>query len=314
MKVFYNYFGVAPWLTVLMLGLFLVACGGSSAQQPSMPKPTTGVPLELVAVSVTPGEASVPTAGVQSFVASASYVDGSSRSVTSSATWTSDNASVATVTPKSGSATGIAKGTAVISASFGGMTGSATLTVTSATPVSVVVTPVTAKLQMGITQDLLASALFSDGSIMDVTNTAVWSSQAPMVAAVVTGTGVVTGISKGSAVVSAAFAGHTGVANIEVPAARLVAIAVSAPASSARVGDTRQLLALGTYSDGSHVELGTAANWSSITPQVASVAPTTGLTTALQPGSAVITATSAGKIAAATLVVSAPSTPARQTP
>jgi len=76
----------------LALGLLLatlVACGGSSTGP--TPTPTS------VAVSVASGDCTNPFGGCQ-LAARASFSDGSSQDVASSATWTSSNTSVASVT------------------------------------------------------------------------------------------------------------------------------------------------------------------------------------------------------------------------
>ncbi len=321
MKTFHNFFGAIPWLAVCLFGLLLAACGGNSvpvvaAAKPSVattPSPVQPVVPVLVAVAVSPPQATIPTAAVQPFTAVARYSDGSVRDVTASARWASASETIASVAGSPGLATGVASGTSDISASLAGISGSATLTVTPATLVSVVVTPAKAMLQMGISQGLLASALFTDGSVWDVTNTAVWSSHAPLVAAVVAGTGVTTGVSAGTARVTAAFGGKTTVATVKVPVAKLVSIAVTPAVAQVQPGDTRLFVATGTYSDGSSAKLGGAAVWSSTTQQVAQVVPTSGLASALHGGSSLITATSSGKSATATLTVSAAAAPGAAT-
>jgi hypothetical protein len=86
-------------------------------------------------VTVSPNPATVGVGQTQSFTASA--VDLHNGSVSGpSFTWGSDNVAVATVNT-SGLATGVAAGTANISATTGGVTGSAALTVTSATVMAV---------------------------------------------------------------------------------------------------------------------------------------------------------------------------------
>ena len=313
-KVFYNYFGVVPWLGVFLLGLLLAACDGCRAQESETVIPVTGATPVVVSVAVGPARAPIPIAGVQAFTATAIYSDGSSRDVTGTARWTSGDVGVASIVPTSGLATGLASGTTRILASYAGKTDATTLTVTATTLVSVRVTPIRSKLHMGIQQGLLASALFSDGSVRDVTTTAVWTSRAPLVAAVVAGNGVVTGISAGSAQVTVAFGGKTAVASVTVPNAVLAAIAVTPATATAQIGGTTQFVAMGTFSDGSQALLGTAAIWSSANPLIASVAPTSGQVAALSAGTAHITATWEGKTATAVMVVSGPDRRVSQSP
>jgi hypothetical protein len=114
----------------------------------------------LVSVAVTPAVASIPILGIQPFTLTAVYSDGSTLNVTAAptTTWTSATTGVATVVPTTGVATGVTAGTSVITAAFGGKTSTATLTVTSATLVSLAVTPATASTTLG-----KAGCYYSDG-------------------------------------------------------------------------------------------------------------------------------------------------------
>jgi hypothetical protein len=102
--------------------LLLVSCGGSGGSGSSGP-------AKLQSVSVTPANPSIAVGATQQFKATGNYSDGSSKDLTSSATWNSKTTSVATV-DSSGLATAVAAGSSVIRASSGGFSGSTTLTVT----------------------------------------------------------------------------------------------------------------------------------------------------------------------------------------
>ena len=101
--------------------LLLVSCGGSGSGPSGSAK--------LQSVSVTPANPSIAVGATQQFKATGNYSDGSSKDLTSSATWTSKTTGVATVN-SSGLATAVAAGSSVIKASSGGLSGSTTLTVT----------------------------------------------------------------------------------------------------------------------------------------------------------------------------------------
>ena len=91
----------------------------------------------LSSISVTPAApASVNTGATQQFTATATYSDGTTADVTSIAAWASDSTTHATVSP-AGLATGVAAGTAHISAALGSRTASVLLTVTVAAPAPV---------------------------------------------------------------------------------------------------------------------------------------------------------------------------------
>ena len=96
---------------------------------------TVTVPaLTLVSIAVTPATASIAVGTQQQFVATATYSDSSNAIITNSAAWTSGTVANASVL-NTGVATGIAAGTSSITATAGGQSGSALLTVTAvATP------------------------------------------------------------------------------------------------------------------------------------------------------------------------------------
>ncbi|NDP40041.1 MAG: DUF3494 domain-containing protein [Rhodoferax sp.] len=301
MKKYESYARVLPWFMALVLSVLLAACGGG--RDPILGSPTLG--LGVVSVSVTPATTSIPLGGVQPMMATATYTDGSTRDVTASSNWASDTTSVATVVPTSGVATGVASGTSIISADFGGKSGSAVLTVTSATLLSMAVAPSTASIPVGSIQPLISTATYSDGSTRDVTAYSNWTSGTPTVATVLQTTGVVTGVAVGASAITANFGGKSSSTNLTVTAATLASIAVTPAIATVPVGLTQSFVAKGTYSDGSIVDISNTVAWTSASPLVATVLPTTGVATGVSAGSALITATAGGKTGSATLTVTA---------
>jgi uncharacterized protein YjdB len=95
----------------------------------------------LSSIAVTPTPVTIGVAGVQQFVATATYSDNSTAIVTSSVSWTSGNVAIATVLP-TGAATGVSPGTTTITATSGLISGFATLTVTAVAPPPPVLNPV----------------------------------------------------------------------------------------------------------------------------------------------------------------------------
>lgn len=92
---------------------------------------TVTVPaLTLVSIAVTPATASIAVGTQQQFIATATYSDSSNAVITNSAAWTSGTVANATVL-NTGLASGIAVGTSNITATAGGQSGSALLTVTA---------------------------------------------------------------------------------------------------------------------------------------------------------------------------------------
>jgi serine/threonine protein kinase/uncharacterized protein YjdB/alpha-tubulin suppressor-like RCC1 family protein len=169
--------------------------------------------------------------------------------------WSSSDAAVATVSP-GGIVTGVAGGTATITATSEVVTGSAAVTVTStALPVaSVNVTPATLTVATGKTAQLSASVHDARGGVLEDRELR-WSSSAPGVATV-SPSGTVTAVSGGTATIAAMSEGTTGSATITVPAA---------PRESVMVAERTLALRGGLAAGGSHscgiTQSGAAVCW-----------------------------------------------------
>jgi uncharacterized protein YjdB len=258
----------------------------------------------IVSISVTPAGRTIPPGTKLSFIATGTFSDSSTQVVTREATWVSDNPAVATIGSQ-GSVTAVSPGTANISATFNGVTGSAVLTVSSATLVSISVTPDTAFLAPASTLGYTATGTFSDGSTQGISNAVSWTSSDPAVASV-SNFGLVTGQSPGTATITAQLGSVTGSADLVVESSPLTSVQVT-PATATVAQQTGVLFrALGTFADGSTQDLTGSAVWTSSPASVATVgnaAGEKGLAKGLTPGTATITALFAGEVGAATLTV-----------
>ena len=117
------------WLAWISLLLVLFYVGLVQAVEMSVP--LLEVPVSIV---VSPASASINVGSDQVFTATAIYADSSSKDITHNVltTWSSSNLSVATVVSNGtlgGVASGVMAGSSVISASYGGVSGSANLEV-----------------------------------------------------------------------------------------------------------------------------------------------------------------------------------------
>ena len=94
----------------------------------------------LSSIAVTSAQTSVAPGNTQQFTATGTYNDGTNNNVTATATWSSSNTGVATISNTSGSqglATGVALGTTTITASVNSVKGSTTLAVQNTTTTTV---------------------------------------------------------------------------------------------------------------------------------------------------------------------------------
>ena len=204
-----------------------------------------------------------------------------------SVSWSSSAPLVAIVSAD-GAITGVANGTATITATVEGVSGTATVAVVD--PVSaVLVTPATATLVVRGTQQLTASARDAKGAAL-TGRPVVWSSSNAAVATV-SAAGVVTGIAAGSANITATVEGIEAVATVTV-VQPVATVQVSPPQSNLFVGRTLQVTASARDASGAALT-GRAVTWSSSDPTVATITAT-GLVTAVAAGSVTITATVEG--------------------
>jgi len=91
----------------------------------------TPPPAVLVSIAITPATPSILQGATEPFTATGTYSDNSVLDLTASATWTSTNPAVATISP-AGMATSVSIGSTTISAASGIISGSTTLAVTAA--------------------------------------------------------------------------------------------------------------------------------------------------------------------------------------
>jgi hypothetical protein len=113
----------------------------------------------LSSITVSPGSQTLSSGSTLQLAATGSYSDGSSKVLTSSATWSSSNTAAATVS-SGGLVTAVKAGSSSISATFGGITGSATLTV----PVAVTALSIsTASLPSGTQNASYSTTLAATG-------------------------------------------------------------------------------------------------------------------------------------------------------
>jgi len=314
-------------------GTVTPAAGGTSTVSAQIGQITgsttvTVTTATLASIELIPGIATIAKSTSQQFTAVGSFSDGSTQELTAAATWSSSDTTVASVSnaPLSkGLTSAVAAGSAVITASFGGRTGSAPLTVTSATLTAIEVIPTDPSLPRGLSQQFSATGIFSDGSTQDLTGSVTWISSDPAVAAVSNAagsSGQASGLAVGAALITAASGNVSGSSTLTVTSATLVSIDVTPAAPAIARGTTQQFTAVGTYSDNSTQDLTNLAAWSSSNEAVSLISNADGfhgLATSLAAGSTTITAAVGGisggtpmTVTAATLV-SIAVTPASQT-
>ena len=213
-------------------------------------------------------------------------------------TFASDAPAVASVTA-AGLVTALAPGTARITATSEGKTGAATVQVVPVPVATLSITPASASLLVGEVRPFSVTARAADGTVL-AGRSIVWRSGAPGVIAV-SGTGVVTGVAPGVALVVAESEGIATTSTVLVSVPPVASIAIAPANPSIAVNGALQLVA--TLRDASGAALaGRSTSWRSAAESVAFVS-STGLVVGVSAGSAIITVTSEGISASITIIV-----------
>ena len=191
-------------LALLGLGSFtgLARCGGSGGGGAGIIDPP---PAAVFSMMITPSSATVAVA--------ATPKDVTGHALQRTVTWSSARTATATVDP-TGLVFGLAAGTVQISATSEGQSASATITVAPPPVATVTVTPRTVNIPVGATMQLAATTTDAGGAIV-TGRTIEWMSNAPGVATV-SGTGLVTAVTRGTATIYATSEGKMGGSVIEV--------------------------------------------------------------------------------------------------
>jgi hypothetical protein len=258
----------------------------------------------IVSMSVSPTGRTIAPGTELAFTATGTFSDSSTQVLTTEATWTSSNTAVATV-GAGGVATAVGPGTTNIGAAFGGVPGSALLTVSSVTLKSIAVSPSTAVMAPASTLSYGATGTYSDGSTASITNAVTWSSSASNVVSI-TSFGLATGQSAGTATIMAQQGSVSGTAAVVVASSTLKSIQVSPPSATVAEQTGTQFNAVGIFADSSTQNLTGSVTWTSSPASVATVSnasPTKGLATGIAPGNATVAALFATLSGAASLTV-----------
>lgn len=263
---------------------------------------TDALPLRL---EVSPNLVSLPkgTSGV--LTASLVYTDGTVQDVTATANYQSGSSIVKIATPN-GTLQGQSLGQTTVTVWASGLTATADVRVTSATPQALEISSSYFTVP-GYAAPLVAHVRYSDGTVQDVTGQAQWSSSDPSCAAV-QGTRVM-GLAAGRADITAAWQGLTRTEPLYVMDRTLQSLQVTAPQPGMPAGHDLQLTATGNFGPGYVLDLTDQVTWASSDETVGFVsnaAGAQGRATGVRTGYFSVTATRGSVTASKQLQVLAP--------
>jgi trimeric autotransporter adhesin len=136
----------------------------------------------VVSIAVSAPSPTLPVGSTMQLTATATMSDGSTQDVTATASWSSDHPLLIAMA-SGGEATALLPGTAVVNATVGTITGSRTLEATAAVLVAIDLAPAALSLALGTSQAVVATGRYSDGSTLDLTASAIWTSTISAIAA-----------------------------------------------------------------------------------------------------------------------------------
>jgi Bacterial Ig-like domain (group 2) len=278
-----------------LANLFLWIDEGFLSQPPNAQWPTNNVPpcvtLTIAPATVVVSSATPGTATLTWAAATPAYP---LLFAAAQCTLSASDGTFATATGESGSGTASTGNLALLGTysaqiTCSSATGNTVTSFTEATAnvialVFISVTPPTPQIAAGGTSPLTATGTYTDGSMQNLTASAVWSTSNASVATV--SAGVVqcnpSATVGGSATISATGATATGTTTnsmvVTCLAPVLNAIALTPPTPAVPAGGATQLSATGNYSSGPPQSLTGTVTWSSSAPNVATVS-STGLVT-----------------------------------
>jgi uncharacterized protein YjdB len=250
-----------------------------------------------VSIAVTPGNPTVPVNTTQQLAATGTNSDASTCDITDLVTWGSSTIANATVSA-GGLVKGVAAGSATITAALGSVTGSTSVTVTAPSITSISVTPDDMTLAIGVGEQYIASAIYSDGSIQDLVTGVTWTSSNTSVAKV-DSDGLATTLAAGTTTITATVGTFTDTSVITVVPAHLQSITLTPTNVTLAGGTQQQFTATGNFDDGSTQVL-TSALWSSSATSVLTI-DANGLGVAVGPGTSTVNVVS-GTVSASTSI------------
>jgi len=170
--------------------------------------------VSLTSIAISPNPGAVNVASSQQLTATDTYSDGSKQNISSTVVWQISNTTKASIT-SAGLVTGIKGGQVTVTATSGSVSNSIQLTV-SAVLQSIVLNPPGPAIVIGNQQQFTATGNYNDGSVQDLTSTAIWNSSDATKATV--NAGAATGVAVGPVTISASAAGVNGSTALNVVA------------------------------------------------------------------------------------------------
>ena len=261
--------GLATDVTASASTVAITATSGSVTSNTSTVTPAPA----LTTLAITPASVTLPLSGTQQYVATGTYSNKTTATLTSSVTWKSAAPTVVSVS-SGGLATDLAASasTVAITATSGSITSNTSTVTPAAALTSIAITPATVTLPLNGTQQYVATGTYSNKTTANITSSVAWKSATPAVVSV-SSAGLATDVAASASTVgiTASLSGVTSNTSTVTPPPALTSIAITPASVSLALNGTQQYAATGTYSNGTTANLTSSVTWKSATPSVVSV-------------------------------------------
>ncbi|MBT3226373.1 MAG: hypothetical protein HOK67_08810 [Deltaproteobacteria bacterium] len=232
----------------------------------------------LVSISITPASPVLADPTTQQLTATGIYGDGTTANITESVNWVSEYPAIATVSDEPSSTTNpkgqvktVLTGSTTITARSANISSSNVLSVTSAVLQTIEVTPGYSSFASAITPwvQMKATGIYADGTIIDITEFATWSSGTTSVATInnVSGErGLATSVTNGTTTITATYQNISGSTDLTLTTATQSGNIGVTPISPYLAQETyQQFTATVRLSDGSAQDITQFVIWASAT-------------------------------------------------
>ncbi|MGE0529404.1 MAG: Ig-like domain-containing protein, partial [Bdellovibrionales bacterium] len=242
------------------------------------------------------------------------YSDGHGENITLKSVWRSSDASIVVPAQQTHRSwvRGVGAGAAEVIAEVGSIQGSFPITVNTAVPISLAITPANQTFRSGLRQIFNSVSIFSDSTYFDVTESADWQILNANVGEITTGANnpaQFTAKSNGTTTVEAAFEGIVGSTSVTVLDKTLLAVQINPSSATVIAGLGAAFTATGIFTDLSTADLTATVTWSVIDGTVGSISNTgvnAGRFSALAAGTTKVMVTTGGFSDDADVTVTSP--------
>lgn len=267
--------------------------------------PVTVSTATLDRIEISAPQTSVPAGYQLQLTATGIFSDDSMQDLSAQVGWRSADTGIATV-DDNGRVTALAAGPVVISLDYLGQSATLEINVSAATLARLEFSPANPHLSAGEMLQLNATAIYSDGTRLDVTDQATWQSRQKAVATVGNtelDKGLLTAVASGNTTVAAYFNTQRGTSTVTVTAAALRSLEIGPSNPTIAAGTQQGFRVTGHYDDGSTRDLTNQVSWASSNKDVAEALSDTGYFKGLAAGTSRITAAIGSAIAFTDLTV-----------